>query len=54
MRVTEDCFREYGKRLAELADRICGGRILAVLEGGYNLGELPALVEAHASGLNGA
>lgn len=54
MRVTEDCFREYGKRLAELADRLCGGRILAVLEGGYNLGELPALVEAHASGLNGA
>lgn len=53
MRVTEAGFRSWGVRLRELADQICGGRILAVLEGGYDLRSLPRLVEAHLEGLAG-
>ena len=45
MRVTEECFGEYGRRLRDFADRRCAGRLLGVLEGGYNLNDLPALVE---------
>ena len=53
MRVTKGCFQEFGRRLAELADGLCGGRTLAILEGGYDLAQLPSLVEAHALGLSG-
>jgi acetoin utilization deacetylase AcuC-like enzyme len=53
MRVTEAGFRSWGDRLRELAAEICGGRILAVLEGGYDLHSLPHLVEAHLEGLAG-
>ena len=53
MRVTEDGFRNWGERLHELADQVCGGRILAILEGGYDLESLPRLVEAHLEGLAG-
>jgi acetoin utilization deacetylase AcuC-like enzyme len=53
MRVTEEGFRTWGHRLRELADEVCGGRILAVLEGGYDLRSLPRLVEAHLEGLGG-
>jgi acetoin utilization deacetylase AcuC-like enzyme len=45
MRVTEDGFRELARRCAALAPRVA-----AVLEGGYNLRTLPALV---ASALDG-
>jgi acetoin utilization deacetylase AcuC-like enzyme len=41
MRVTEDGFRELAQRCAGLAPRVA-----AVLEGGYNLETLPALVQA--------
>jgi acetoin utilization deacetylase AcuC-like enzyme len=53
MRVTEDGFRSWGDRLRELAAEVCGGRLLAVLEGGYDLVNLPRLVEAHLEGLAG-
>ncbi len=53
MRVTEAGFRSWGDRLRELAAEVCGGRILAVLEGGYDLQALPRLVEAHLEGLAG-
>jgi acetoin utilization deacetylase AcuC-like enzyme len=36
-----------------LADEICGGRLLAVLEGGYDLANLPRIVEAGLLGLAG-
>ena len=45
MRVTEDGFRELGRRCAALAPRLA-----AVLEGGYNLETLPRLVAAAHSG----
>jgi acetoin utilization deacetylase AcuC-like enzyme len=53
MRVTEEGFRSWGRRLRALADEVCGGRVLAVLEGGYDLRSLPRLVEAHLEGLTG-
>jgi acetoin utilization deacetylase AcuC-like enzyme len=37
MRVTHEGFAAMASRLRALADRVCGGRIVAVLEGGYDL-----------------
>ncbi len=53
MAVTEEGFHAWGVSLRELAEEICGGRVLAVLEGGYDEISLPRLVEAHLSGLAG-
>jgi acetoin utilization deacetylase AcuC-like enzyme len=53
MRVTLEGFRAWGGWLRELAAEVCGGRVLAVLEGGYDLRNLPLLVEAHLEGLAG-
>jgi acetoin utilization deacetylase AcuC-like enzyme len=53
MQVTEEGFRSWGGWLGELAAEVCGGRILAVLEGGYDLRSLPRLVETHLEGLAG-
>lgn len=53
MRVTEEGFRSWGRWLRGLADEVCGGRLLAVLEGGYDLASLPRLVEANLQGLSG-
>jgi len=47
MEVTEDGFRELARRSTELAPRTA-----AVLEGGYNLDTLPALVEAALEGFS--
>jgi acetoin utilization deacetylase AcuC-like enzyme len=35
------------ERLCEIADRVCGGRIVSTLEGGYDLSALAASVAAH-------
>jgi acetoin utilization deacetylase AcuC-like enzyme len=48
MRVTEDGFRELARRSAGLAPRVT-----AVLEGGYNVRTLPALVGAALEGFTG-
>ena len=53
MRVSEEGFRSWGDWLRELAAEVCGGRVLAVLEGGYDLLHLPGLVEASLEGLAG-
>jgi acetoin utilization deacetylase AcuC-like enzyme len=45
MRVTPNGFRELAKRCRALSDRVA-----AVLEGGYNLGTLPHLVDAALDG----
>jgi acetoin utilization deacetylase AcuC-like enzyme len=47
MAVSEEGFAHWGRLLAALAAEACGGRLLAVLEGGYDLVALPALVAAH-------
>ncbi len=51
MRVTADGFETWGRRLGTLADRVCEGRALAVLEGGYDLGALPELAIRFLKGL---
>jgi acetoin utilization deacetylase AcuC-like enzyme len=51
MRVTAEGFRNWGEWLRDLANEVCGGRVLAVLEGGYDLRNLPMLVETHLQGL---
>jgi acetoin utilization deacetylase AcuC-like enzyme len=51
MKVTAAGFRRWGQTLGALADRCCEGRLLSVLEGGYNLQALPGLVEAYLDGL---
>jgi acetoin utilization deacetylase AcuC-like enzyme len=50
MAVSREGFADWGRRLAALAGEICAGRLLLVLEGGYDLAELPALVADHLAG----
>jgi acetoin utilization deacetylase AcuC-like enzyme len=52
LRLSEDAFRELGRRVAALAGRCCRGRSLTVLEGGYDLEALPRLAEAYLDGLD--
>jgi len=47
MELTVAGFREIARRCASL-----GPRVAAVLEGGYNLGTLPALVDAALEGFS--
>ena len=42
------------RKLMDLADRTAGGRIVSVLEGGYDLQGLKELVAAHVSALMGS
>jgi acetoin utilization deacetylase AcuC-like enzyme len=53
MEVTEAGFAAWGRWLRDLAEEVCSGRVLALLEGGYDLASLPRLVEAHLRGLIG-
>ena len=39
-------------RIMEMADKHAGGRIVSVLEGGYNLAMLPLCIEEHLKGLS--
>jgi acetoin utilization deacetylase AcuC-like enzyme len=50
MQVSEDGFAAWGRWLGELAGRVCGGRMLGVLEGGYDLAAVPRLVAAFLAG----
>ncbi|HEV7670583.1 MAG TPA: histone deacetylase [Thermoanaerobaculia bacterium] len=51
MAVTEEGFASWGRQLGALASEVAGGRLLAVLEGGYDLANLPLLVDAFLGGL---
>ncbi len=53
MELTQEGFRNWGAWMRELADEVCGGRLLAVLEGGYDLASLPRIVEASLLGIEG-
>ncbi|KAB2958500.1 MAG: histone deacetylase, partial [Thermoanaerobaculia bacterium] len=50
MRVTEAGFAEQGRLLAEAAAGSAGGRMLVVLEGGYDVEALPRLARAFLTG----
>ena len=47
LNLTEADFAWVTARLCELADRLCDGRIVSTLEGGYDLSALAASVAAH-------
>ncbi len=45
--LTEASFAKLTSMIMESADKLCGGKIVSVLEGGYNLEALARSVEAH-------
>jgi acetoin utilization deacetylase AcuC-like enzyme len=51
--LTEKSFAYMTRRVCELADRYCGGRIVSVLEGGYDGVALAASALAHLKTLQG-
>jgi len=51
MRVSADGFTQWGRWLGGLARETCGGRLVALLEGGYDVPSLPGLVEAFLGGV---
>jgi acetoin utilization deacetylase AcuC-like enzyme len=53
-RLTDPDFAELTNLMLEMADKHAGGRLVSVLEGGYNLGGLTQAVAAHATALSGA
>ncbi len=53
VRVSTDCFGWMSERIVEIADRHASGRVLSMLEGGYNVDVLPRCVETHLAVLAG-
>ncbi len=53
MNLSTEFFGWMTERMMEAAHKHCSGRILALLEGGYNLQALPLCVEKHLQVLNG-
>jgi acetoin utilization deacetylase AcuC-like enzyme len=51
MRVTEQAYGEITKRIVEAAERHGGGRVLSLLEGGYDMEGLAASVAEHVHAL---
>jgi acetoin utilization deacetylase AcuC-like enzyme len=51
MTVTEGAYGELTRRIVECAERWCGGRVLSLLEGGYDLEGLAASVAEHVMAL---
>jgi acetoin utilization deacetylase AcuC-like enzyme len=51
MRVTEQAYGEITRRIVESAERHCGGRVLSLLEGGYDMEGLAASVDEHVRAL---
>jgi acetoin utilization deacetylase AcuC-like enzyme len=51
LRLTEADFRWATDELVEVADRLCGGRIVSMLEGGYDLTALARSVAVHVKAL---
>jgi acetoin utilization deacetylase AcuC-like enzyme len=52
MRVTEQAFGELTRRVTEAAQRHGGGRVLSLLEGGYDMEGLAASVAEHVTALS--
>ncbi|MFN2442552.1 MAG: histone deacetylase [Thermoanaerobaculia bacterium] len=47
LEVTERAFGEMTRRVTEVADQVCGGRVLSLLEGGYDLDGLALCTREH-------
>ncbi len=53
MNVSESGFGMWGTWLRAAADESCGGRLVSVLEGGYDQASLPGLVATYLDGVQG-
>jgi acetoin utilization deacetylase AcuC-like enzyme len=53
MAMSADGFRRMAARVAELAEQVCGGRLVALHEGGYSEGYAPVCTWAVIEGLSG-
>ncbi|MDD3370675.1 MAG: histone deacetylase family protein, partial [Alphaproteobacteria bacterium] len=53
LRLTEADYRWLGETLRSAAGKLCEGRLVAALEGGYNPGALGACAAAFVSGTEG-
>ena len=53
LRLTSDGYAWIAERLVEVAERHAGGKIVTVLEGGYDLARLPELAAGHVRALLG-
>ena len=51
MTLTDEDFADLTRLLVTLASDTCGGRLLSVLEGGYNLAGLSLAAHAHVGAL---
>jgi acetoin utilization deacetylase AcuC-like enzyme len=51
MALTESGYADLTRIVRDAADRACSGRIVSLLEGGYDLRALAASVEAHLRAL---
>jgi acetoin utilization deacetylase AcuC-like enzyme len=51
MMLTEQGFSSLTKIICDLAAQTCGGRLISILEGGYNLASLASSVEFHIKAL---
>jgi acetoin utilization deacetylase AcuC-like enzyme len=51
MRVSEQAYGEITRRIVEVAERHAGGRVLSLLEGGYDMEGLAASVDEHVRAL---
>ncbi len=47
LRISTECFGKITQMLKSVAEKCCGGKIVATLEGGYNLKALGESVESH-------
>lgn len=47
IRLTTQAFVWIMKRIVEMADRYCDGRVISLLEGGYSIKRLPELAKDH-------
>ena len=53
MELTEGAFHRFGSELADLAEEVCEGRLVSVLEGGYDIAALPGLIDVYLRGTVG-
>lgn len=51
LNITAPCFGDMTRTVKEIAQTCCQGRLVSVLEGGYDLHKLPVAVEAHVRAL---
>lgn len=51
MRLSDDCFESMTRRLVEVANTHCAGKVVSVLEGGYSLKALGRSVIRHLAGM---